>query len=127
MQPSDTPVTPPDAGEVTVVLLQHWATMITALQENHARAAEQARIAQHQVHVLSREVTNLNGQVILQSAEYERVTTAYQHLARFAGSAIMWIPNVTQEHFLVREYNSIINEYNRQNVIDLTETDSDEE
>lgn len=127
MSPSDTPVSKPEAGEVTVVLLQHWGTMIATLTESHRLAAEQARIGQHQVHVLSREITNLNGQLLLQNAEHIRLQAAYQHLAQFASSALMWIPNITQEHFLVKEYNDIIDNYNRENVIDLTETDSDDE
>jgi len=128
MDPSRAPVQPSKEGEVSVVLLQHWATMIAGLEERVAHAAEQARIAQHQVHVLSRELTNMRGQIILSNADLERTRFHLANIARFTSNALFWVPNMSNEHFLVKEFNSLINDYNEENEIDLTaETESDSE
>jgi len=128
MNPSATPEQPPTAGDVAVVLIQHWATMITDLEERAARAAEQARIAQHQVHVLQRERTRLRGEILSMQTIDAANRQHLENLSRFTVNALFWLPDIDNDHFLVREYNSIISDYNRDNYVDLTaETESDSE
>jgi len=126
--PEDIP-DPPESGDVSVVLLQHWANMITDLRNRADHASEAARIAQHQVHVLSRELTRVRGDLILRQGENDNIRQHVRTITNFTTSAIMWVPNVSQNHFLVKEYNQIINDYNRDHeVLDLTtETESDSE
>jgi len=116
-------------GEVSVVLIQHWASMITGLRERADHASEQARIAQHQVHVLSRNNDQLDIALRLEQARSQRLERNLQDLARFTINALMWFPDITNEHFLVREYNRVIGEFNQDQIIDLadTESESDEE
>lgn len=121
-------IPPPIPGDVSVILLQNWASMIDGLIERSNHAAEQARIAQHQVHVLSRELTNLRGQIILLGAENARDRQHLQHIAEFTQNALFWVPNMSNEHCLVKEFNALINAYNREHEIDLTaDTESDED
>lgn len=126
MDRQNQPVDKPDAGRVSVVLLQHWAQMISGLQERHQRASEAARVAQHQVEVLSREVQNLNIVLDLEMRRSARLENQIRDMANFTMNAIMWLPDVNEEHFLVRNWNDLINAWNEDNPIDLLE-DSEEE
>lgn len=122
-QPSDNK---PAAGDVSVVLLQHWATMITNLQERQQHAAEAARVAQHQVQVLSREVQNITVVLDLEMRRSARLENQIRDMANFTMNAIMWLPDVNENHFLVRNWNELINAWNQENPIDLL-SDSEEE
>lgn len=114
-------------GDVSVVLLQHWATMIDGLREASARSANAAAIAQHQVHVLQRERLNLEGQLFelrMRSDQQERHLHA---LATFTTHSLMWHQDMDENHFLAREYNRLINEINAEYPIDLTASDTETE
>jgi len=111
-------------GDVSVVLIQHWASMITSLQERADHASEQARIGQHQVHVLSQNNDQLDIALALEQARSLRLERNLRDLAQFTINALMWLPDIDQNHFLVREYNRVIGEFNEEQVIDLAETES---
>lgn len=128
MEPSNTP-TPREfaIGDISIVLIQHWASMITSLQDRAEHASNNASVAEHQVDILSRELHNTTTLLELEQRRAARMEEHIQILARFTRNAIMWIPDIGADHFIVTEYNSIINEWNGDNPIDLTETESETE
>jgi len=121
--------TPARIGDVSVVLLQHWASMIDGLREASAKASRAAEIAQHQVHVLHRHNYTLEGELYLHRQRAEIYERQLRQLVDFTHHAVMWIPDINEEHFVTQSLNRLINEFNEEHTIDLTasDTESDEE
>jgi len=124
-----TPETPRrNIGDVSVVLIQHWAEMITGLQEREAAAREQARICQHQVHVLHRNNNDLDLALGREMARAQALEEQLQAMCRFTVNALMWNPDMSENHFLAREYNRLVGEFNgTEMVLETDEELSDEE
>jgi len=105
---------------IDYVLLSNFATMVDEYRPRAHRAEESARRAQHQVHVLSRHVD-----VITETLDHANDRILFmegfiQHLTQFTSRVLASFCDDNEDDYVI-EYNRIVNEYNRNHPIDLTE------
>jgi len=115
-------------GDVSVVLIQHLASMVGEYHPRAIRAEEIAGRAQHQVHVLMREVDRLESELDHSRAVIRHMDMSLIQIIALAQHIIAGIPDIDNEDTRVVGFNHLINEYNRNHPIDLTaDSDIDED
>lgn len=114
---------PRQIGDVSVVLIQHWASMVDDLRTDRNRAADAAEEAQHRLHQARGHINSLHMQLTAASRDFTVQNNLCVDLITYVQNLLEYIPGMHPGHILHEEYLRIINEYNMQNQIDLTETD----
>lgn len=99
--------------------------MIDGLKEATARASEAARVAQHQVHILSRSNDDLDYSIRVVERDFVEQNRALVGMMSIIQRAFGEIPGMSDDHPLYIEYIRVLNAYNESQVIDLTADDED--
>jgi len=120
MNPSQETPTPAGNPAIDFVLVQHFAQMVDEYYPRALAAENAAGIAQHQVHVLSREVDALTHLLEIATARLAHMDRFIIQSTTFTQNVIAAIPDIDNEDVRVTEFNRLINEYNRDHPIDLT-------
>jgi len=118
-EPAQVPTTRGNPS-VDFVVLQHFASMVDELGPRATRAEEVARVTQHQVNVLSRHVRDLTDDLDWANVRIAHMDAFITASTTFTQGVIAGIPDIDNDDQRVIEFNRMINEYNRNNPIDLT-------